>query len=193
MVLNLAGLQSNRCNVEARIFSQLHRLKLGGVESSRDAMERMSQSSISRCFRGSSKSLAGGGAMYPHEMPARLTNHPIESRRCNFFRVRPVIANGFLRQAQLVRQTASFAQEHRMRRHASGLFFADGANVMPEFSSAVNGGAGISVKGDCHLRSSNTLAKLTFVRSFTASKEPVGKCSLAGLKRNSIPFLWPAK
>jgi len=144
IVLDLAGLQRDRCDVEAEILSHPCSFKFGRVEMPRNSFERMGQSSIGCASRCSSKALPRIRAKHPHKMPASMTDHRIKGRRLDLSNLCPVVANGFLRHTELIWEATSATQEYRMQHHGRELFFTDGTNVMPGFRAAAIRGTGAS-------------------------------------------------
>lgn len=81
VLLDMAELQCDFCDVEAWILRDLNRIKLGGVESPRASLQRTRQSSLGHLFRRQPQASSRAGALHPHKVPARLADHRIENRR----------------------------------------------------------------------------------------------------------------
>ena len=126
VLLDMAGLQCDFCDVEAWILRDLNRIKLGGVESPRDSLQRTRQSSLGRLFRRQPQA-SSRAALHPHKVPARLADHCIENRRRDLFHKRPVVAEVLPERIQTIRKDAPLAQENRMRLHACALLDTVGA------------------------------------------------------------------
>ncbi|MGB6690846.1 MAG: hypothetical protein WBE76_23680 [Terracidiphilus sp.] len=114
LLLDLARLQCDVCNVETWIFRDLNEFKLRAVESSSDSPKRTRQSSLGRLFLRSPQALSGAGTLYAHEVPARLADHGVENRRKDRLHKRPIVPDSRLQRIQAIRQDAPLAEKNGM-------------------------------------------------------------------------------
>jgi hypothetical protein len=81
VLLDLAQLHSEFCDVEAWKFLDLNGIKLRGVASPLDIPKGTRQSSISGFIPGQSKADLRARALHADKVPARIADHSIENRR----------------------------------------------------------------------------------------------------------------
>jgi hypothetical protein len=177
--LDLAGLQSDLCDVETWIFCDAHGIKLRGIESARYASQCARQGSIGRRFRRNPETPSDAGSQDPHEVPTRLTNHRVENRSKDFFHARPVIADGFPEGIQTGRQDALFAQENGMQLHACALFESVIVTTSLEFRSDLAGRSFCPLADGRFCASSTNLLEFEVARPDSSPEKPVASGWLA--------------
>lgn len=130
ILLNLTGLQCDPCNVEACNLRGLNVYKLSGVETPRDPLQRARQSICSGGFLRMPQASSRAGAVAPGEVPAPLTNHRIEVRRCDLIGKRPVFAAGLPQWIHAIRKDTLVAQEDGMQLHTWALLDTVGGGLV---------------------------------------------------------------
>ena len=127
MLLNLAGLHPDLCNMKPWIFCNLNGVKFRSVALAGDLPKGASHSSMRCIVSRYAQAPSGAGAMHTDKVPSGMSDHRIKDRRHDLFNMRPTIAERLPKRIQIIRQDATTAQEYGMQVHSRTLL--DGAGV----------------------------------------------------------------
>jgi hypothetical protein len=127
VLLNLAGLNRDPCDVKTRIFCDLNGVEFRGVALTADLPKRASHSSMGCIVSRYAHSSSGARAMHKDKVPSGTPDHSIEDRRRDLFNMSPTIKKRLAKRIQIIRQDAITAQEYGMQFHSRTLL--DGAGV----------------------------------------------------------------
>jgi len=121
VLLNLAGLNRNFCNVKTWIFCDLNGVKFRSVALTADFPKRAPQRSMGCIVSRYTKASPGAGAMHTDKVPSGMSDHRIEDRCPDLFDMRPTLAERFSERIQTIGEDATTAQVYRMQFHSRTL------------------------------------------------------------------------
>ena len=109
VLLNLAGLNRNPCNVEPRIFCDLNEVEFRGVALTRDHSKGAPHGSMRCILSRDAQASAGARAIHTDVVPSGTSDHRIEHTSREFFNMRPAIAERLPNRIQITREDATTA------------------------------------------------------------------------------------
>jgi hypothetical protein len=121
-LLDLAGLYGDVRDVQAQNLFQLKIDQLRGIESPRNSIQGTGQGPPGRIFRIEPEAFSAAWPVHPLKVPALLSNHGVQNRRCDLCDESPAIADRLAQEIHAVGQDAILAQENRVRLQTCALF-----------------------------------------------------------------------
>ena len=121
MLLNLAWLHRDPCNVKTWIFCDLNGVEFRCVAFPGDFPKGAYHRSMGCIVSRYAKASPGAGAMYEDKVPSCVPDHRIKDRRRDLFNMRPAFAERPPERIQIIRQDATTAQEYAMQLHSRTL------------------------------------------------------------------------
>lgn len=103
VLLNLAGLNRDSCNLKPRIFFDLKGVKFRGVALTADLPKRASHCSMGCIVSRYAQASSGAGAMHTDIVPSGSPDDSVEDRCRDPFNTRPAISKRLSERIQTIR------------------------------------------------------------------------------------------